>query len=81
MSSTKNKIHSSCETEDFVKTYLSLQDVGDSPIAHITGCMSSLRIPVGDSSCNYSGAIRVNRVMLFSVCAETVKPVFKGDKI
>ena len=30
---------------------------------------------------NYSVAIRVNRVMLGSLCAETIKPVSEGDKI
>ena len=29
----------------------------------------------------YQVAIRVNRVMLVSLCAETIKPVFEGDKI
>ena len=32
-------------------------------------------------SCNYSVAIRVNRVMLVSLCAETIKPVSEGGKI
>ena len=44
----------------------SLQAVCDTPIARITGCVSSLRIQVGDSPWNYSVACtRVNRVMLF----------------
>ena len=43
--------------------------------------VSSIRIWVGDSPWNYSVAIRVNRVMLVSLCAETIKPVFEGDKI
>ena len=57
--------------------------VCDIPIARITGCVSSLRIrQVGDSPCNYSSvAIRVNRVMLVSLCAGTIKPVSEGDKI
>ena len=60
----------------------SLQAVCDTPIARITGCVSLLRISVGDSPCNYSSvAIRVNRVMLVSLCAETIKPVSEGDKI
>ena len=51
----------------------------DTPIARITGCcVSSLRILVGDSPYNYSVAIRVNRVMLVSLCAETIKPVSEG---
>ena len=37
----KIKIHSSCEIEDFVETHLSLQAVCDTPIARITGCVSS----------------------------------------
>ena len=59
----------------------SLQAVCDTPIARITSCVSSLRIEVGDSACNYSVAIRVNRVMLGSLFTETVKPVSEGDKI
>ena len=35
---------------------------------------------MGDSPYNYSVAIRVNRVMLGSLCAETIKPVSEGDK-
>ena len=68
----KNKIHSSCEIEYFVETHL-VQAVCDTPIACISGCVSSLRIYVGDSPCNYSVAIRVNRVLLGSLCAETIK--------
>ena len=52
----------------------------DTPIARITDCVFSLRIEVGDSPYNYSVAIRVNRVMLVSLCAETIKPVSEGDK-
>ena len=66
------KIHSSCEIEY-------LQAVCDTPIARITGCVSSVRIYVGDSPCNYSVAIRVSRVILGSLCAETIKPVSEGD--
>ena len=40
----KIKIHSSCEIEYFVETHLSLQAVCDTPIARITGCVSSLRM-------------------------------------
>ena len=35
---------------------------------------------VGDTPCNCSVAIRVNRVMLVSLCAESIKPVSEGDK-
>ena len=59
----------------------SLQAVCDTPIARITSCVSSIRIQVGDSPCNYSVAIRVSRVLLGSLCAETIKPVSEGDKI
>ena len=76
----KNNIHSSCEIEDFVETHL-CKAMCDTPIARIRGCVSSLRIEVGDSPCNYSVAIRVNRVMLVSLFAETIKPVSEGDKI
>ena len=53
----------------------------DTPIARTTSCVSSLRIYVGDSPYNYSVAIRVNRVILVSLCAETIKPVSEGHKI
>ena len=61
----------------------SLQAVCDTWIARVTGCVSSLRISmVGDSPWNYSVACtRVNRVMLVNLYAETIKPVFEGDKI
>ena len=39
-----------------------------------------IKIQAGDSLCNYSVAIRVNRVMLVSLCAETMKPVFEENK-
>ena len=59
----------------------------DTPIARIiTVCVSSLRIQVGDSPRNYNNSdsvacTRVNRViMLINLCAETIKPVFEGDK-
>ena len=52
----------------------------DTLIARVTGCVSLLRIYVGDSPYNYSSvAIRVNRVMLVSLCAETVRPVSERD--
>ena len=38
----KIKIHSICEIEDFVETHLCKPC--DTPIARITGCVSSLRI-------------------------------------
>ena len=53
----------------------------DTPIARITVCVSSLRIQVGHSPWNYSVAITANRVMLVSVCAETIDPILEGDKI
>ena len=59
-----------------------LQAVCDTPIARVTGCVSSLRTEVGDSPWNYSVACtRVNRVMLANLCAETIKPVFEVGKI
>ena len=76
----KIKIHSSCKIEDFVENS-SLNAVCYTPIMRITGCLSSLRISVGDSPWNYSVAIRVNRVMLVSLCAETMKPVFEWNKV
>ena len=61
----------------------SLQAVCDTPIARITGCVSSFKDIGRRLPCNYSVlvAIRVNRVMLDSLCAETIKPVSEGDKI
>ena len=38
---TRIKIHASCEIEDFVETRLC--KLCDTPIARITGCVSSLR--------------------------------------
>ena len=59
-----------------------MQDVCDTPIVHITGYVSSLRILVGDTPWNYSEVCtRVNRVMLFNLCAETLKHVFEGNKM
>ena len=52
----------------------------DTPIARITGCVFSLRIQVGDSHCNYSVAIRVNRVMLGRLCADNYKTRFCGGQ-
>ena len=63
------------------KLILASCTVRDTPIARITGFVSSLRILVGDSPCNYSVAIRVSRVMLVSLCAETIKHVSEGDKL
>ena len=40
----KIKIHSSCEVEYFVETHICKLTVCDTPIARITGCVSSLRI-------------------------------------
>ena len=64
----KIKIHPSYEIDFFVET--------------ITDCVPSLRIEAGDSPCNNSVvvAIRVNRAMLVSLCAETIKLVSAGDK-
>ena len=61
---------SSCDIEDFVETHLSLRAVCDTPVARITGCVSSLRIQyAGHSPWNYSvNCTRVNRVMLISLC-------------
>ena len=43
---------------------------------------AAVNINDGDSPCNHNSvAIRVNRVMLVSLCAETIKPVSEGDKI
>ena len=59
----------------------SLQAVCDTLIARMRGCVSSLRIKVVDSNCNYSVAVRVNRVMSGSLCAERIKPVSEEDKM
>ena len=55
----KIKIHSGCEMKCFVETPLSLQAVCDTPIARITGCVSSLkdigrRLPL-QRQCSYQG--------------------------
>ena len=39
------------------------------------------RLPLQLQCYNYSVAIRVNRMILVSLCAETIKPVSEGDKI
>ena len=55
----KMKIHSSCEIEEFCRNS-SLQAVCDTPIARITGCVSSLfedivrRLPL-QQQCSYQG--------------------------
>ena len=53
----------------------------DTLIARITSCVSSSRISVGDSPYSYSVAIRVNRMILVSLCAETIKPVSEGQNL
>ena len=63
----------------------SLYQVGDSPWNYSVACTRSATplgtTQVGDSPWNYSVACtRVNRVMLVSLCAETIKPVFEGGK-
>ena len=75
----KKEKHSSCEIEYFIETHLC--KLCDTPIARIKGCVSGLRLWVSDSPCNYSVAIRVNGVMLVSLCAETILPVFEGNQI
>ena len=65
------KIHSSCEIEDFVETH----------ICKLCVILRSRVLRV-DSPYTYSNvAIRVSRVVLVSLCAETIKPVSEGDKI
>ena len=54
----KNKIHSSCETEDFVETHL-CKAVCDTAIARITGCGVVVkdigrRLPL-QLQCSYQG--------------------------
>ena len=56
----KNKKHSSCEIEDFVETHLCKLSVCDTPIARITGCVSSLFKDIGRRlplklQCSYQG--------------------------
>ena len=74
---TKIKLHCSqapAVIEDFVETHLcKLCVILRSRVLRVAY--------VGNSPCNYSVAIRVNRVMLVSLCAETIKPVLEGDKI
>ena len=59
-----------------------LQVVRDTPNARIIGCVSSLRIEIGDSRWNYSlVCTKVNRVMFVSLCAEAINPVYEGNNI
>ena len=51
----------------------------DTPIARITGCLSSIKIKVGHSL--ELACTRVNRVMLVCLCTETIKKlVLRGTK-
>ena len=74
----KIRMHSSCEIEDRFRRSSSLHAMCDTPIARITVCVLSkdisLRLPF-ELACT-----RVNRVMLFTLCAETIKPAFEGGK-
>ena len=65
------KIHSSCEIEDFVETHLcKLCVILRTRVLRVV-CPHQGHEQVGDSPCNYSSvAIRVNRVMLVSLCAD-----------
>ena len=78
----KIKIHSSFEIEDFVEINLcKLCAILRSRV------LLALCPPQGYRSatpllCNYSVACtRINRVMLVSMCAQTVKDVFEENKI
>ena len=44
-----NKIHASCEVEDFVETHFFASCVRVGPNARVTGCVSSFRIHAGDT--------------------------------
>ena len=50
-------------------------------MARFTVCASSLKISVGELPCCYSVAIRVNWVMLVSLCAKIIYPVVEEDEI
>ena len=74
------KIHSSCEIEYFVETHLcklcvTLRSRVLRVVCPHQGYRSATPLAI------YSVDIRVNRVMLVSLCAETIKPVSEGDKI
>ena len=73
------KIHSSFEIEDFVETHTTckLCVILRSRVLRVCVLIKDIgrRLPY-----NYSVAIMVNRVMLGSLCAETIKPVSEGDK-
>ena len=74
------KIHSSCEIEDFVETHLcKLCAILRSRVLRVVCPHQGYRSAT--PPCNYSVAIRVNRVMLVSLCAETIKHVSEGDKM
>ena len=71
------------QIEDFVE--LIFAAVCDTPIARITACVfkdTGRRHPLElQQQCTLVACTRVNRVMLTNLCAETIKPVFEGDKI
>ena len=78
---TNIKIFSSCEIEIFVVTHLcKLCVILRSRVLRVV-CLYSGYTSV-TPLCNYSVAIRVKRLTLVSLCAETIKnPVFEGNKI
>ena len=79
---TKNKIHPhSCEIEDF-KVLIVASCVQYSDHAYCWVCVLvediGRRLPLILHSV---ACPRANRVMLSSLCAESIKPVSEGDKI
>ena len=76
----KIKINSSCEIGYIVETHLcKLCVVFRSRVLRVVCHQGySSATPLATTG---SIAIRVNRVMLVSLCAETIEPVSEGDKI
>ena len=80
------KIHSSssCEIEDFVETHFcKLCVILRSRVLRVVCPHYGYRsaTPLGTTRYSSVACTGVNRVMLINLCAETIKPVFEGDKI
>ena len=75
------KIHSSCEIEDFVETHLCKPCVMLRSRVLRVVCPHQGYRSATPLTTTYSVAIRVNKVILVSLCAETIKPVSEGDTI
>ena len=75
------KLHSSCEIKYFVEIHLCKPCVILRSRVLRVVCPQYGYRSATPLATNYCVAIRVNRVMLLSLCAETIKPVSEGDRI